>query len=200
MNVPVDIDPDTAREAAADELADPVYRQAEPSVVEEIFAWLGERLADALTAVSGSASGGLLALVVLGLLVFAVVRMRVGRLTRSRRADRPVFAAGRTLSAEEYRQAAEQARARGDLAGAVRERFRAIVRELNDRGVLDERSGRTVDEIAVQAAERLPGHADGLRAAAMLFDDVVYGGHRATEAGYRDLVALDDELRAVAVT
>jgi hypothetical protein len=200
VNVPVDIDPDAAREAAANELADPVYRQAEPSVAEEIFTWLGERLADALTAVGGSAPGGLLALVVLGLVVFAVVRRRVGRLTRSRRADRPVFAAGRTRSAQEYRQAAEQARARGDLAGAVRERFRAIVRELGDRGVLDERSGRTVDEIAAQAAERLPGHAGGLRAAATLFDDVVYGGHGATEAGYRDLVALDGELQAVAVT
>jgi hypothetical protein len=200
VNVPVDIDPDAAREAAANELADPVYQQAEPSLAERVFAWLGERLADALAAVGGSASGGLLALVLLGLLVFAVVRLRVGRLTRSRPGARAVFAAGRTHTAGEHRQAAEQARARGDLAGAVRERFRAIVRELNDRGVLDERSGRTVDEIAVQAAERLPRHAGEFRAAATLFDDVVYGGHPATEAGYRDLAALDTELQAVAVS
>lgn len=198
MNVPVDVDPDTAREAAANELADPVYQQAEPSVVEEIFTWLGKWLGDALAAVSGSASGGLLALVVLGLLVFVVIRLRIGRLTRSQRVDRPVFGAGRTRSAQEYRQAAEEARARGDLAGAVRERFRAIVRELNDRGVLDEREGRTVDEIATQAADRLPEHTDGLRTAATLFDDVVYGSHQPTEPGYHGLVTLDDELQGVA--
>jgi hypothetical protein len=195
--VPVDIDPDAAREAAARELADPVYQQAEPSIVEQMFAWLGARLVDLLTVATSSASGGLLVLVILGVVVFAVVRWRVGRLTRSRPTSRAVFPAGRRRDAGEYREAAEQARAQGDLAGAVRERFRAIVRELEDRGILDERSGRTVDEIAVRAAEALPAQAGELAASAGLFDDVVYGGHPATEAGYHRLAALDTELQAV---
>nr|QEO73987.1 hypothetical protein [uncultured bacterium] len=131
----------------------------------------------------------MIALVILAVVVVAVIRLRVGGFARSHRANRPVFEADRP--ARDHRQAAELALAQGDLAGAVRERFRAIVRELADRGVLDDRSGWTVDEIAALAGQRLPSRAGELRAAATLFDDVVYGGHPATEAGYRDLAELD---------
>jgi hypothetical protein len=185
MTVPVDIDPDTAREAAVRELADPAYEAAEPSWLEQVLDYL-----DSMFGTVGLGAGSLVGLVILAVALFAVVRLRVGRLARTHRAGQ-VFAAGRTLSAEDYRQAAEQAHARGDLDTAVRERFRAIVRELERRGVLDERSGWTVDEIAMLAGRRMPGRAGELRAAATLFDDVVYGGHHATDAGYRDLAALD---------
>jgi hypothetical protein len=201
MAVPVDVDPDTAREAAARELADPAYQAAEPSFLERVFERIGRFVADLL---SGGAPGGLLALVflvfllVIAVVAIAVIRSRAGRLTRSGRAGQAVFETGRPRSAEEHREAAELARARGDLVEAVRERFRAIVRELDARGVLDERSGRTVDEIATQAGLRLPERAVELRAAATLFDDVVYGGHHPTEAGYLDLAALDTGLRSKA--
>jgi hypothetical protein len=196
--VPVDVDPDSAREAAARELSDPSYEAAEPSFLEELFERLGRFLSDA----GGVAPGGVFGLVILALLllaVFVVVRLRVGPLARSGHVARSVFEAGRSRLAEDYRQAAESALARGDLGEAVRERFRAIVRELEDRGVLDGRSERTVDEIAAQAGQRLPDRAGELRAAATLFDDVVYGGHHATEAGYLALVALDSGLQMAAL-
>jgi hypothetical protein len=195
--VPVDIDPDDARAAAAKELSDPAYRAAEPSFMDDVFTRIGRWFADVLSALGGgSGSVGLLVLLVLAIAVFAVIRLRVGRLGRARRAGGLVFPAGATHSAQDYRRAAESAAARGDFAVAVRERFRAIVRELEVRGVLDERSGRTVDECAAQAGQRLPDRAADLRAAATVFDDVVYGGRTATEAAYRDLAALDAGIQA----
>lgn len=193
VTVPVEIDPGDAREAAARELADPAYQSAEPSIVERILRWFGR----VLSAAGDLAPGGVVGLVVLVLLlvvVVAVVRLRVGGLARTVRGGRPAFETDRTRTARDYRQAAELAHARGDLDGAVRERLRAIVRELEHRRVLDDRSGRTVDEIAAAAGRRLPEHAGELRAAAALFDGVVYGGHHATEAGYHDLTTLDASL------
>jgi hypothetical protein len=197
LSVPVEVDPDGAREAAARELADPAYAAAEPSLPQRFFERVGRFLGDVLSAVDGVAPGGLVGVMILLLLVmvvFVVVRLRVGPLARSPRSG--AVTVDRTRSAEDYRRAAQAARDRGDLGTAVRERFRAIVRELDGRGVLDERSGRTVDEIAAQAGERLPHRECELRAAATVFDDVVYGGHPATEAGYDVLAALDSALQA----
>jgi hypothetical protein len=191
VTVPVDVDPDSAREAAARELADPAYQAAEPSFLEQVLDRIGRFLANALS--GGWGGAGLVILLLLILAVFAVVRLRVGGLTRSRR---PVFTAGRVRSAEDHRRAAELALAGGELTEAVRERFRAIVRELESRGVLDERSGRTVDEIARTAGQRMPARAGELNAAATLFDDVVYGGRPPTEAAYHDLAALDAHIQA----
>lgn len=188
--IPIEIDPDDAREAAARELADPAYQAAEPSLAGRILGWLGRVLAELFS--GGPVSGGLLVVLLLLAVVFLVVRLRVGPLTRNRRAARPVF--DRRMATVDHRRAADLAYARGELADAVRERFRAIVRELETRGVLDERSARTVDEIAAQAGERLPDHRNDLRAAATLFDDVVYGGRPPTDAAYRDLTDLDTRL------
>jgi hypothetical protein len=195
--VPIEVDPDAAREAAANELADPAYQAAEPSLLDRFLTWLGRWFADLLSTLGGgSGPVGLLVLVLLGVVGYAVIRARVGRIARAAR--KTVFRRGSTRTAEDYRKAAEYAHARGDLNAAVRERFRAIVRELEVRGVLDERRGRTVDECAAQAGQRLPDHAGELRAAATVFDDVVYGGRDATEAAYRDLATLDTGLRTVA--
>jgi hypothetical protein len=197
--IPVVIDPDDAREAAAHELADPVYRAAEPSWLDRALTAVGRWLGDLLSTLAGAGAGGLVILLILTVAVIAVIRLRMGRLSRAgRTGGGPVFPAGQPHSADDYRRAAEEAVARGDFSAAVRERFRAVVRELEARGVLDERSGRTVDECAAQAGQRLPDLAGQLRAAATLFDDVVYGGRPATEAGYHGVAALDAGIRALA--
>jgi uncharacterized protein DUF4129 len=199
VNVPVDVDRDGARERAAAELADPAYQSAEPSWLARAARWLTEALANLLAGAASITPGGLFGVIVLLLLLGAaivLIRLRIGALAGTGRADRFVFEPGRPHSAREHRKAAELAAARGNLDEAVRERFRAIVRDLEQRGVLDERSGRTVDEIAEQAGTRLPGCADGLQEAARLFDDVVYGGRHATADGYRHLADLDARVQA----
>jgi hypothetical protein len=192
-DVPVTIDRDAAQRAAEAELAKPEYHAAEPGVFERVLQWLGQRLSDLFGAASTAVPGGPLGLLVLLaviVLVAAVVRLRVGKLARNVRAPGLVFESP-ARTAHDYRHAAEQAFAGGDFAAAVRERFRAIVRGLEERGVLDALSGRTADEAARDAGARLPGSREELVAAARLFDDVHYGDRPATAEDYRRLAALD---------
>ncbi|GGY07633.1 DUF4129 domain-containing protein, partial [Streptomyces anandii] len=72
--------------------------------------------------------------------------------------------------------------------------MRAIVRSLEERALLDVRPGRTADEAAAEAGRTLPAHSDRLHAAARDFDDVTYGGRRATEQSYHRTARLDRDL------
>jgi hypothetical protein len=72
--------------------------------------------------------------------------------------------------------------------------MRAIVRSLEERALLDNRPGRTADEAAAEAGRALPEHTDRLRSAAREFDDVTYGGRRASELSYRRIAELDRDL------
>ncbi|MFD9700555.1 DUF4129 domain-containing protein [Lentzea sp. NPDC059081] len=194
-DVPVDLGGDEARDAAARELSDPAYVSDDPNPLERAIDWVLDRLGE-LFAGAGGVSGitAVTVLVVVAVIIVIVVRLRTGRTTRSLRSGGEVFGTA-VLTAAEHRAAAERAAAGGDFAEAVRERFRAVVRELEHRGVLDPRAGRTVDEVALEAGRALPVLADDLRGAAVQFDDVWYGGRPATGEGYRRLVSVDDRVR-----
>ena len=199
LRVPVDIDRDQARAAARRELADPAYRAAEPSWFERALAWVFEQLAELLGDVAATVPTGIGSLVILAVLVVIVaiiVRLRMGKAVGTgRRREGRVFS-GRPRTAAEHRRAAEDALARDELGEAVRERFRAVVRELEQRGLLDERPGRTADEAAAEGAEQLPGCAAELGMAARIFDDVWYGGRPATREAYDEVAAADVEVQA----
>jgi len=195
--VPVDIDRDSARRAAAEELSDPRYRDARPSFLQQIGQWLSEQLEKLLNGLSSDSPGGVFGLLlVLALLIVLVVviRLRTGKVARAARAGQAVFG-GQRKSAGDYRRSAEEAAAAGRFDDAVRDRFRAVVRALEERALLDTRSGRTADEAAAEAGVLLPNVADRLRQGARLFDDVHYGGREGTEAAYRELTELDERCR-----
>ena len=103
---------------------------------------------------------------------------------------------GRNRTAAEHRAAADAHAAAGAWAEAVRERLRAVVRSLEQRAVLDERAGRTADEAAADAGRALPSCAVGLRAAAVLFDEIWYGGRPAGPESYAALRDLDAQVQA----
>ncbi|MFB9686352.1 DUF4129 domain-containing protein [Amycolatopsis plumensis] len=196
-DVPVDIDRDTARRAAEQELTDPKYRDARPGLLQEIGQWLGEQLEKLLNSLSTGVPGGIfgvLLIVALLIVLVVVIRLRTGKIARSARADRVVFGSLRK-SAADYRRSAAEAAAAGRFDDAVRDRFRAVVRALEERALLDTRSGRTADEAAAEAGQLLPNVADELRQGARLFDDVHYGGREGTEAAYRTLTELDERCR-----
>ena len=109
--------------------------------------------------------------------------------------DRGACSTDGTRSAAWHRAAADAAAAAGDVRTAVLERFRAVVRELEERAVLAEQPGRTADEAARDAAARLPGLGERLTAAARIFDDVRYGDRPATAAMDEALRELDAALR-----
>ncbi|MCM6776933.1 DUF4129 domain-containing protein [Nocardia sp. CDC159] len=93
--------------------------------------------------------------------------------------------------AADHLAAAEQAAGRGDFDAAVRERFRAVVRGLEQRGVLEVRRARTARETADAALATVPEQAAELPTVARGFDEVVYGGRRATPDEYERLAHAD---------
>jgi hypothetical protein len=198
MSVPVELGREAAQEAAREELAKQVYRDAGPGLTERVLRWLYEQAADLFDEVAGVSPGGYAGIVVVLLLLVVAavaVRLKVGPLSRREASDQALFV-GRERTAAEHRAAADAHAAAGEWAEAVRERLRALVRALEERTVLEPRPGRTADEAAAEAGAALPSCATDLRAAARLFDEVWYGGRPAGPESDAVLRALDDRVRA----
>lgn len=196
MSLSGELTRDAAREAARRELSRQEYGEVRPSLPERVIGWLvrelGKLLQNATTHLGSGAFAQLLLVGALALVV-AVVLLRVGPLGREPR-RRQLFGAGPALTAAQHRAAAGQSAADGRWADAVRERLRALVRELESRGVLDAQPGRTAGEVARDGGAALPDLAGDLQHAASVFEQVWYGGRPADRASYDVLVAVDDKV------
>jgi hypothetical protein len=193
---------DAAREEAERELRKAIYHVRDKSPVERFIDWLLDKLNDAFEAAVNVTPGGLPSLLVLALVIVAIVvalRLGLGP-TRLRNAltDRRRGAA--SMTAAEYRAEAERLAAASDFKEAVRARFRAVVRELEERSVLDSRAGRTAGEIAREGSAAVPAIAADLRDAAGTFDQVWYGRRDATAADYARVRDADDRIRNARLT
>ena len=174
---------DEAQRAAERELSKGIYAENAPGPVERavdaVLRWLQEQLFGG----SGLFPGGGLGLVVLALLIGAAVAFvmwRVGPGRRGAGGSSVVVELPGPLDPAEHRRRAEAYAAGGRYADAVRERMRAVVRELETRGVLEPRPGRTADEVAREAGALVPAVAPDLRTAAGVFDEIWFGGRPAT--------------------
>jgi hypothetical protein len=196
LDVPITIGREEAQRLARLELAKPEYARDDQTLVQRAISWLVDRINDVLDAATHSSPlgwFGLLGLALVLALVVVAVRRRTGALGRASN-DAALFDVG-LHSAADYRAAAERYAESGAWAEAVRARLRAVVRDLEERGLVDARPGRTADEIASEAGIALPSVAVDLRSGARAFDDVWYGGRLADAGTYDRLVAVD---RAVA--
>jgi Domain of unknown function (DUF4129) len=194
-DVPVELGRDEARELARRELADTAY-DAEPPLLQQIVAWIIERIQELIGRTAGALIGsiaGRILVVVLGLVVTMVI-LRMGPLARRGTRSDPLLRTERRTAAE-YRAAADAAAGRQDWSTAVIERYRAVVVGLEERGLLDPRPGRTADEAAAEGGAVLPGLVSGLRAGSILFDQVRYGGRTATAADDALMRRLDEDAR-----
>ena len=197
---PVEPSREQARSWALDELSKREYQAAKPGLVAQLWQWLFDQLAKLHLGGNGEWSPGAalgVGLVVLAVVVAAVLGWRRfgGAGARARRSE-DVFAATAQLTAAEHRRRAEAAERDEQWALAVRERFRAIARELEERTLLHPAAGRTADEVAAEAGYALPTLAGQLSAGARSFDDVVYGDRAATVALAAGLRELDEAVRA----
>jgi hypothetical protein len=193
------LDPDApdARRWLQDELSNPRYRAGEPNAfdraMQAVRDWfLG--LLDGAGAVSGEAIAilvvvGVVVLVVVGLLVFGIPRLR-----RRRRAELASFEDD-SRDAATIRRSAEAAARSADWATAIEERFRALVRDLVVRELLQVHPGSTARALADAAARPFPAFAPRLAHAAADFDGVRYLGRPGDADAYAGVAALDDELR-----
>jgi hypothetical protein len=194
-SVPVEPGREQARAWAVEELSRPEYRARRPGWFERLLTWLRDQLSAVELPDGPGQAVGLVVLLLVVALAVALLLGRAGRPGRLR-ADRAdgVFEQG-VRSAAEHRAAADRAAAAGDLRTAVLERFRAVVRDLEERAVLPELPGRTADEAARAAAAVLPALREDLLRAARVFDDVRYGDRPATAEAERALRQLDDAVR-----
>jgi hypothetical protein len=192
---PLDPARDEAQRWAWQELSDPVYAAHQPGWTERAVLWVWHRLQSLELPSGPGGTGGLVILVTLVLLAVIVVWLRAGPLRGpSARARRAPVLQGTVRTAAEHRDAADRAAADGRWQEAVRERFRAVVRSLEERGLVDELPGRTAQEVADDAALALPALTSALHDGARLFDDVCYGSRPATAEHDWQLRELDEQV------
>jgi hypothetical protein len=186
-----------AHRAAQHELSKAIYhRQSEPLAVRAVraFGHLLDRIIGSAITHAPAGSAGALALVALIAVLVTLLIWRVG-LPRRAADHGAVFAPGRTETAADHRALAVVAAEQGDWTTAVVERMRAVARELEERGVLDQRAGRTATELTTEAGRALPESAAVLGAAAETFNTVVYGGTAATADLAAVMATADDAVR-----
>jgi hypothetical protein len=155
-------------------------------------AWILREIAKLI---SGVANGGLGSAVGIAILVLATISLIVvlARYSRSLRPDpslRPAVDVDTGRPARDWlREAVEHERA-GEWRDALRCRYRALVAELAEEGLIDEIPGRTTGEYRVFVAGRVPLAAPPFAGASELFERAWYG-HRLGEAEdaarFRDL-------------
>ena len=190
-----------AQHAARVELSKIGYHREDKPLLLRLWTWVLDRLASLIDDAASHVPGGpwgLVALVLAALAVLAVVWWRTGAPGLAhRRHDRVAVVGEAGTDAAGHRRLAAQALRRGDLATAVTERFRAVVRELEERGVVEAAIGRTATEVVAAAAPALPALAGPLTAAAACFDRTVYGHLSPTKADVDLLTRLDEQVVSV---
>ena len=195
LDVPVTPDAPTGRRWATEELANSAYHRG-PSLLDRFIAWFVSLFEGSSVPILDLPAGTVAALVVVAVVALAAVSFWVaGPVRLARRADASAVVLGDDArTAAELRAAADEHAVRGDWTAAVLDRFRAIVRALEERALLEERPGRTAHEAAATAATRLPGAGTDLRRAGRLFDDVCYGKTAVDAAADAWLRTLDSTL------
>lgn len=196
-DVPATPDASQAREAAERELARPEYH-AQETLWERLWRWIVEHLDPGNVMPGAPRWVSILIVVVVVLALVALLLALLSRITRVRRtrAERALFDDDRSSST--LTRAADDAAGRGDWATAVVERFRAIIRSLDERGLIEDYPGMTAHEAAALASSTLGALGGELTRAAVLFDAVRYGEVVSTaeqDAWMRDLARRVDAAR-----
>ncbi|MGW2094026.1 DUF4129 domain-containing protein [Promicromonospora sukumoe] len=197
-DLPVVPDRDTAREWLTSELQRPEYAERE-SLLSRMIGWVLDWL-NGIEWPGAGMSGGQLGLLIAGVaaVVLLIAWLVAGpvQLGRARKGSAEVLETDDARTAAQMRTAADAAAASGDWRTAAVERFRAVVRSLEERVIIEPRPGRTAQEAAGDAGRRLPAQAAGLRSGADLFDGVEYGDRVATAADDAALRELDAAVTA----
>ena len=191
-------DRDTIRRTAEDVFSGGAYER-DLSWWERFTRWLAERFGDRQPSLPGgggaAAPSGLssvllyLLLVVVAAVVLFLIVLVIRRWTPRVRVEdeEPDVDVTEERTVREWRADADLAEAEGRWKDAIRARFREMVGELVDRGVLDREPGRTTGEFRAEIAERCPAAFDAFDRAALRFELPWYGDE---PCGAEDLAAL----------
>ncbi|MEA2502277.1 MAG: hypothetical protein QOD01_2388, partial [Actinomycetota bacterium] len=137
---------------------------------------------------------GLLVFVTAGILAVVVVVLirRIGYVVPERKAAAAAARQGRT----DWDRLAREAMGRGDLAGAVRARYGALLAALAGRGIVPDTPSLTAGECRRAVAGGLPGVYLAVAKATTVFESVMYGRAEATAGGVDTLAAAERSVKA----
>ncbi|AXK45523.1 DUF4129 domain-containing protein [Brachybacterium saurashtrense] len=194
---PPPVDPDEARARLLEELAKSEYDDS-PGFVEWLLGALESWLAGVLEGIDGSstAQAGVAVLLLIGLAAAVVlVLRRAGLLRRSHALSvQAQLDADEVLSASQLRRAAREASEAGRADDATVLALRALVRDLEERTLLEVSAGMTAHEAALRAAAPFPELRGRLLRAADAFDTAAYSHRHATPKQAEDLLRLAEYL------
>lgn len=176
-------DPEVTRDEVRELLAGGEY-DYEPSWMERFFEWLGEQLDKLLPDAEPTSGGGvfmggigtvlayLIIIVAVVAIVAAIVYVLVRRVRRPEREDEPesTIEVEHRRSVRQWQGDAAAHEAAGEWKEALRARYRALVRELTDRGQLPDIAGRTTGELRADLATTTPAAAADFDTASLLFE------------------------------
>lgn len=191
---------DEARGELARELARREYSDALPTPVLEFLESAWRSFTDWLAGLESLRPGlGVTVLMVAGVAV-AIASVLLARPRLAGRAT-PVDAdvelgLDSAMSARDYRELAAVAAGNREWATACLQRFRAMVRRVEERTFLDENPGRTAYEASDRLRLLFPTEADALGWAAGLFNAIHYGNHGADIGDWRRIDELERRLAA----
>jgi hypothetical protein len=193
MSPPLTPSAEEARRLLSEELSKPIYTDVQNWLwdqLEKLLEWLNNAPDPNTTPLSGGQ--GLWIGFGLAAVVAVVVWALMGPL-RTERRRRPELFGDEELSSSDLRATASELAASGQWGPAVIELFRAMIRSLSERAIIEEFPGMTADEAGALAAVRLPDLAAGFTQAANGFDAIAYGHQDGSAEQYEQLAALDAE-------
>lgn len=201
---PLTPDGDQARRWAQEELAQPVYAAAKPTLADRIAQAVSDFFAHLFTSAPTGAWAwwvGVVAAIVVVLVIVAAFFIwgRPRAALRTRRAAGGLFGDAEGRTAAQLRRAADAAAARGAWDEAVILRFRALARGLDERDIVSTGPGATAHSFARAAGRRIPSAAAALESAAGAFDDVRYLRRPGSSALYDRVLDAETATTAPAV-
>ncbi|MCB0918143.1 MAG: hypothetical protein KDC39_06180 [Actinobacteria bacterium] len=168
------VDGPAAQQEAVEELARPIYAEAQPNLLERLINWLGDLIDTLLNSASGGPGRGIL--IILAALVVVALIWAVLRWRRSGPGAARVFDAPEPLTATDYESAARQAWQRQAYDEVIVNVVRGLVRSRQQAGLIPQEPGLTVTEAM------LPGDEPAVIALFSHFSDVRYGSRHVSAA------------------
>lgn len=175
--IPVDPTAPEARQWAEEELAKAAYNPTD-TIFTRIGRWIGNLFQELLSGQFGASNPILAVVIAIALLavvalviVFASRVRRVRNVTASR--SHSLFDDART--SEELSRDARSALQRGEYSAAFLDSYRAIIRSLDERVLIEDRPGLTAREAAALASIPFPRFEHTWNWASATFDAVCYG-------------------------
>ncbi len=168
---------DEVRDAIGEVLARDEFQRPGPGLMQRLRQEVVDLIERALGALLDGGRGTIIAWAILAAAVLAIVAvtLRFARgVTRDPGRGVPSVATPRRGAAD-WRADAEAAERAGQWRQALRCRYRALVAELADRGVVEEVAGRTAGEYRAEVAGSAPTVAAPFGGATELFERAWYG-------------------------